>query len=379
MHRRGLGRMKRRRRQGCRHRCGHQHRRCQRRRAHCCTGALRKGAIASRTLRGTPSVVALLRTPCIRTAIQVSNASPFGDRWGWAWRARWARGGRRRRGRGGARRRWGRGWRWIRGRTAGNRAQHRDVCAIAKLLAGACCRVALDAGATPILNLPTGGLHLRKVAAVSGCRNATVRGPPPPLQSARRALQILGDLEAHLVRADARWQVPTLRIVHINQLAVPTCVVCHTIAGPRRAKQLVLVQAALRVRRAVPEPLIADAKFEVTLVVCRDLHAELRDLARSEDRLCTFTESEEVTVAPLATIAANPSTVATMRAVSVHAAARSASSQGREVEPAMASAPWQQTHQDCDCQAATLLHHACDLTKCSARGRTCDLRRDEAF
>mmetsp|Transcript_109248 Transcript_109248/g.352676 ORF Transcript_109248/g.352676 Transcript_109248/m.352676 type:complete len:355 (+) Transcript_109248:1349-2413(+) len=333
MHRRGLGRMNRRRRQGCRNRCGHRHRRCQRRRAHCCAGALRKVAIASRTPRGTPSVVALPRTPCIRTAIQVSNASPFGDRWGWAWRARWARGGRRR-GRGGARRRWGRGWRWIRGRTAGNRAQHRDVCAIAKLLAGACCRVALDAGATPILNLPTTGLHLRKVAAVSGCRNATVRGPPPPLQSARRALQLLGDLEAHLVRADARWQVPSLRIVHINQLAVPTCVVCHTIAGPRRAKQLVLVQAALRVRRAVPEPLIADAKFEVTLdcaavvkhadswlchshmaslvsslVVCRDLHAELRDLARSEDRLCTFTESEEVTVAPLATIAANPSTL----------------------------------------------------------------------
>mmetsp|Transcript_120666 Transcript_120666/g.346668 ORF Transcript_120666/g.346668 Transcript_120666/m.346668 type:complete len:266 (+) Transcript_120666:1306-2103(+) len=187
------------------------------------------------------------------------------------------------------------------------------------------------------LDVPTQLAHPPEEAAIIWRRDAAVRGPPTPLQCARVAFQVRRQLEAHPVEARARRQVPALGVPGVDGLAVAARVVRHAIRWRRCALQPVLVQAALRARRGMPDVLVADAELEVPAVVRGDLHQELHDLARRQRRPRAARLAQHVArAAPLASVPADAGAVAALGAPSVAAGPRDASSHRRERQVAMA-------------------------------------------
>jgi len=138
------------------------------------------------------------------------------------------------------------------------------------------------------------------------------------------------------VEARARRQVPALGVPGVDGLAVAARVVRHAIRWRRCALQPVLVQAALRARRGMPDVLVADAELEVPHVVCGDEDLELDDLPGDQRRPRAGGEPQEIGFfAPLAAVPANAVPVAALRATGEGFGDASAPAQRWEVDVAM--------------------------------------------
>ena len=161
-------------------------------------------------------------------------------------------------------------------------------------------------------------------------------------------MQILWNLEVHLLRACARRQVPALLLRLEHGLAIPAGVVRHAVAGRGHPLQLELVQARLRLLCGVAQLLSTDAQLEVSLVVRRDLDHDLHDVARSKCGLGPVHVAQEVAVLPpLPPIATNARSISTGRAILVQGAALCASPQGRVSYVAVRFYPQQRFQQHC--------------------------------
>jgi hypothetical protein len=164
----------------------------------------------------------------------------------------------------------------------------------------------------------------------TGC--TTVGCPPAPLQRARRAPQVRRDLVAHLIGAHARRQIPTTRVCLVDRLTITAGIVQHTITGRGGSLQLVHVQATLCIRNAAIQMLVANAELEETFVMGCHFHKQSHRLARHKTGHWAALGVQKVAVAPLSSISADPSAVATLRTPRVRIAPFGATSHGREFQ-----------------------------------------------
>jgi len=163
-------------------------------------------------------------------------------------------------------------------------------------------------------------------------RHTTVCRPPAPLQSARRAPQVRRDLVAHLIGVHARRQIPTTGVCLVDRLTITARIVHHTVRRRGGAPQLVHVQATLCIRNAAVQMLVANAELEETFVMCCHFHSESHCVARHETGHWAALGVQKVAVAPLSSISAHPSAVATLRTPRIRIAAPGAASRRREFQ-----------------------------------------------